>query len=116
MQLVAEPNLGEREKAGLSGVDAYARIAMADEVCDFNFGSAFAEMRGAEHGPSSGRRRRASDAASGPVPVARTEQLPEAYPLVLARLAPPPDEIHFMMTAQPGSISNRLSRYQSPCL
>jgi hypothetical protein len=72
MLLVAEPILGEDEKAALSDVVESGWITMADRVRDFE--RAFAEKHGAEGGARPARRRQASDGGYGLAPLGRIER------------------------------------------
>jgi tetratricopeptide (TPR) repeat protein len=102
MLLVAEPILGEDEKAALSDVVESGWITMADRVRDFE--RAFAEKHGAEGGARPARRRQASDGGYGLAPLGRIERGPGADHFVVARptgggLGASPDGIQRMMAA-----------------
>jgi tetratricopeptide (TPR) repeat protein len=102
MLLVAEPILGEDEKAALSDVVESGWITMADRVRDFE--RAFAEKHGAEGGARPARRRQASDGGYGLAPLGRIERGPGADHFVVARptgggLGASPDGIQHMMAA-----------------
>jgi hypothetical protein len=71
MLLVAEPILGEEEKAALSDV-VDSGITKADRVRDFE--RAFAEKHGAEDGARPARQRQASDGGYGLAPLDRIER------------------------------------------
>src|ERR1700736_2589397 len=101
MLLVAEPILGEEEKAALSDV-VDSGVTKADRVRDFE--RAFAEKHGAEDGARPARQRQASDGGYGLAPLDRIERGPGADHFVVARptgggLGASPDGIQHMMAA-----------------